>query len=189
MGCWVRCGVHGVLGALCAVCGVWGAGVKEGTQQHGVALPPRGDAGGHSTVAGLMGHQPAARMDGEHRANRSPRHNGGRWLFGDSHRSRTGQLARTRHPRPQLMAQPWHPPPCLPYEVAPGTAPGQAPSLPQKPDANTDQVQQRSRTNTRHQPEWLSPSHDSKNTLPDCTLAHGCHQSILTPYMRRRWWQ
>ena len=145
MGCWV----HGVLGALCAVCagcwvrgvhgllGAWGAGcvgcrvLGRGKAHSSTVWPchPCGDAGGHGAVTGLTGHQPTVRADGARRAHHSPRHAGGRWLFGDGHTSPVGRLAPTGHPQPRLTAQPRHPPPCLPYEAAPCAEAGDGTSI------------------------------------------------------------
>lgn len=134
MGCWMHC----MQGAGCAGCtgcwvrgvlGVWGAGAREGVQQHGVALPPLWGCWGTRRSGGADGHQLAARADGARRAHRSPRHAGGRWLFGDGHTSPARCPAPNRHPQPQLTAQVQHPPPCHPYQVAPRAEPGDGTSI------------------------------------------------------------
>lgn len=117
-GCWV-CGVLGVQGAGCWVCrvlGVQGAGitgcrehrVREGAEQHGEPLPPRGDAAGRGTAAGRRVTSLCA---------------GGRGTAGPAlhrARSKTVPLRRRSHPQPDT--------PLSPASPAPGD--GSAPRVP-----------------------------------------------------------
>lgn len=120
MGCAVCAGCWVLIVQVGGVCGVLGAGAREGTQWHGVALPPPWGLWGSQHSGGADGF-PAARVDGAHRAHCSPGHAGG-----------CGSLATVTHlPLDVLLpldtpcpagGSARHPPPRPHYELVPCAA-------------------------------------------------------------------